>query len=116
MELLTIGDDAVSVEELKSRIGHEKELCLIVPDGTFSGARRMLKRYPHNCLKGDCFADQNLRQDVAAVALSSQSVLEGKKNSFLYPVRKYGGSEEDTGRCGISTDIQFALSAPGCLL
>jgi len=77
------GDDALSVEELKLRIGSDTQLLLIVPDGTFSGARRMIKKYPQSCLK---------------VALSSQSVLEGKRNSFLYPVRKYGGSEEDTGR------------------
>jgi len=77
------GDDALSVEELKLKIGSESELLLIVPDGTFSSARRMIKKYPPNCLK---------------VALSSQSVLEGKRNSFLYPVRKYGGSEADTGR------------------
>ena len=58
MELLCEGDDAVSVEELKLRIGHEKELLLIVPDGTFSGARRMIKRYPQNCLKGDALLIQ----------------------------------------------------------
>ena len=44
-----------------------------------------------------------------SVALSSDSVLEGKPKSFLYPVRKYGGSEAETGRWVSHSTLSHAL-------
>lgn len=45
------GEDAISVVQLKELAG-SKDVVLIVPDGSFRGARKMVSKYPSNFPRG----------------------------------------------------------------
>lgn len=79
------GETALSVSEFKKLVAAsgQQNVAVLVPDGSFRGARKMASKYP---------------AEYPRVKLSPMSVLEGKKVCLMGPVRKYGGSEEETGR------------------
>lgn len=95
------GDTALTVEEFRTDAKKRglQEVVVIVPDGSFRGARKMASKYP---------------QDFPRVKLSPQSVLEeGKTVCLMGPVRKYGGSEEETGRVSTLEAVAAFLSEMG---
>lgn len=83
--ILWPGQDALTPAQFKERVGLDdaRRVVVITPDASFRCARKMVAKYP---------------ADIPRVGLSSESVLKGSRNSLLYPVRQYGGSEYETGR------------------
>jgi DTW domain-containing protein YfiP len=79
------GEDAILPEELR-RIANEKtegRVAVVAVDATWGNARKMKTNYPANMLQ---------------VKLPAAMTLQDSKKSLLFPVRKYKGDVEDTGR------------------
>ncbi|GMH44501.1 hypothetical protein BSKO_12453 [Bryopsis sp. KO-2023] len=94
------GETALTVSEFKKSVEESggKGVVVLVPDGSFRGARKMASKYP---------------QEFPRVKLSPMSVLEGKKVCLMGPVRKYGGSEEETGRVSTLEAVAAFLTEMG---
>ncbi len=79
------GDDAILPDELR-RIAKERtegRVAVVAVDATWANARKMKSSYPANML---------------LVKLPADMTLQDNKKSLLFPVRKYKGDVEDTGR------------------
>jgi len=78
------GEGALTVEEFKASLppgAFEAGVTLVAVDATWNGARKMVKRLP---------------QHVPRITLPEGAFPPGK--SLLYPVRKYGGVDEQAER------------------
>jgi len=72
----------VSVEELKRAIDPGAGLLLVVPDGTFGGARRMVNKYPPGCPRG-LAAGRPASPISLSCSVSVARVRPGRKAEFV---------------------------------
>ncbi|GMH45022.1 hypothetical protein BSKO_12979 [Bryopsis sp. KO-2023] len=94
------GDGAISVEEFKQLMSKSepKEVVVIIPDGSYRGARKMAPKYPSS---------------IPRVKLSVESVLGSKDQCMISAVREYGGKQRETGRVSSLEAVAALLDEMG---